>query len=230
MNYRLGGQNQRPRGLKVKRGSQYALILAIFIWFLYWINCSHDETEHYARSSQRKLGEEHDAVILGCKVNVGWLTGRGDPESVNANFMTKSENNEASARAHELTKIPREKAKNKIFYLERQGSSLIDERDDRKNFERLKEISSYKGHHKSSLQSALADSQKVSETDVKKIENGGGISGTETKEKDEHEFALEVEGENVTSDQQHETENGVHGFDDENGVPQDFNDVTQSQV
>lgn len=228
MNYRLPGQNQRPRGLKVKRGFQYALLLAICIWLLYRINCSHDETDHYAQNFQRKLGEEHVAVILGCKVNFGWLTGRGDPESAK-NFMTKSENNEASAKAHELTKTPREKAKNKIFYIERKGNSLIDERDDSKNFERRKEISSYKGHHKSSLKSALANSGKVSETNVKKTENGWGISGTEMKEKDEHEFALEVEGKNVTSDQ-HETENGVHGFDDENGVPQDFNDDTESQI
>ncbi|CAI9759007.1 unnamed protein product [Fraxinus pennsylvanica] len=186
--------------------------------------------EHYAWIFQRKLGEEHVAVILGCKVNFGWLTGRGGPESVK-NFMTKSENNEASAKAHELTKTPREKAKNKIFYIERKGNSLIDERDDSKNFERRKEISSYKGHHKSSLKSALGNSWKVSEANVIKIENGRGISGTEMKEKkekDEHEFALEVEGKNVTSDQD-ETENGVHGFDDENGVPQDFNDVTESQ-
>ncbi|KAL2479857.1 Uncharacterized protein Adt_32823 [Abeliophyllum distichum] len=226
MNSRVTGQNQRPRGFKVKHGVQYALILAICIWFLYQINCSHNGVEHYARSLERKLGEEHGAVILGCKVNVGWLTSKGDSESTNVNFVMKSENKEANSRDNELSKIPMEKAKDENFEREKKGS-LYEE-------------------HQNFLESYLDSSGKnhnVSESDVKKLENGRGRSHTQTKEKkenDEHGFGLESERkkaefrknrDNTTATPgQHETEHRKHGFDDENGVPQDINDVTESQV
>ncbi|KAL2500907.1 uncharacterized protein Fot_34755 [Forsythia ovata] len=226
MNFRVTGQNQRPRGFKVKHGVRYTLILAICIWLLYQINCSHNGSEHYARSVQGKLGEEHSAVILGCKINVGWLTSKDDSET-DVNFVMKSENKEANSREDELSKIPMEKAKGK-------------------NFERRKKGSLYEGQHQNFLGSYLDSSGKnhnVLESDVKKLENGRGRSRTQTKvkkENDEHGFGLESERKNAevrknrdnttTTPGQHKTEDRMHGFDDENGVPQDINDVMESQV
>uniref|UniRef100_F6HYB1 Uncharacterized protein n=2 Tax=Vitis vinifera TaxID=29760 RepID=F6HYB1_VITVI len=81
--------SHRPRGLRLKKGLQLAMALAVCIWLLYHIK----ETSNHDMHRPNQLVKEHGTMLLGRKWKVGLVDG-GDPESENGKGLREVEGKE----------------------------------------------------------------------------------------------------------------------------------------
>ncbi|KAF8400891.1 hypothetical protein HHK36_014194 [Tetracentron sinense] len=268
MFYQSSGQNQRPKGFKVKHAFQFALLLAVCIWFLYQIKHSYDKRKDYGGSVRNKLSEEHGTLVLGRKGNVGSSNG-GEVDSVDRDPIGQGGRKEdGGAGDDELDRNSEEKAGEEFLLKGHEDSQGNDSNHEEKEEEKEPEtqhkeskgeeenntdiqvrkgdesVGLYKDMSKEDLsgkgrgdsQERLQDSDEDNiNTQVREGDESMGSDKNKDKDKNskhsEEEIAFDPsETENATVSGQNEIGNGVHGFHDENGVPDDGHDLAGSML
>ncbi|XP_010249528.1 PREDICTED: uncharacterized protein LOC104592070 isoform X2 [Nelumbo nucifera] len=199
MFYQSSVRNQRPKGLKFKHALQSALLLAVCIWLLHQIKHSHDKSKEFDEAVQKKLSSEHDSVILGRKGNAGYSE-RVGTVSTDGNLIGEDD----------------KKA---------DGGDGDDELD-RSTEEKAEEESLQKGREDS--QGSFTTPEKRREDDQKNPEAQYN-KDLMNNEEDGHDVQVKDVDEGVGSGEDSEEHNerihGVHGFDDENGIPPDGHEL-----
>ncbi|KAK9947799.1 hypothetical protein M0R45_003404 [Rubus argutus] len=245
MNTPSNGRSQRPKGFKVKLAFQIVSLLAVCFWLLYQAKQSHGKD--YRESVQNKASKELGSGILGRKANLGGSNIAG--ESVNdgdrsggvdvldGNVEEKKKDsslNKINDDTHGDDVIHEGRESEKEMVLKHKGLNVTDDNSDIE----LKADNEAVGLDEISLQDG--DSQVGHEDKQPTMSDQDGekyvknISHDEVGEDEEQNPHVNHGEQGHQRDIQKDSEtndfNHVHGFDDENGVPVDSNDIIESGV
>ncbi|KAM5547593.1 hypothetical protein ABKV19_001865 [Rosa sericea] len=255
MNSQSNGRSQRPKGKRVKLAIQIVSLLAVCLWLLYQAKQSRDKD--YSGSVQKEVIEKHGSGILGRKANAGGsiLVGEGlndedrgggvdvlDEEKHKVNddadegkesekkveLIYKELNNtddnsdielKANSEAVGLDENSLQEGNSQVGYEDKQVTmSDQDGEKDAQNtsHHEVGEDEEQISHVNHDEQGHERDTQKESETKDLSSDNEFLVQPTERK--------------NDSLQDHNSMVNGVRGFDDENGVPVDGNDIIESRV
>ncbi|XVF49122.1 hypothetical protein PTKIN_Ptkin03bG0243100 [Pterospermum kingtungense] len=246
MYFQSNGRNQRPRGFNVKLAFQFTLGLAVCIWLLYQIKHLISNDGKDAGSLQAKISERSSVVILGRKGDVE-LSDKSMYMSDSNDVIVEAEGkqNDGGGGDDELdgnveyihgdVKTDAGKVK-KMEPAKPDNQSSNSEKTEIEMGDMDKEVSSEDSSY--GVENSKRNASNLDKGDEKdlerhteelhKDENGETGSVKENGEDKDLKEIITKQGNGTENDTVlglSEVANGVHGFHDENGVPQGGNDL-----
>ncbi|XP_004287465.1 PREDICTED: uncharacterized protein LOC101293225 [Fragaria vesca subsp. vesca] len=257
MNSQSNGRSLRPKGKRVKLAFQIGSVLAVCLWLLYQAKQSHDTD--YSGSVRNEVIIERGSGILGRRVNAGGssLVGESVNDEVRGGGVDVSDGNvEEKHKASDdtdhgdLGRHEGKESEKRVGLKYKELSNADDIPDINSEENSLQEGNSQVGHQdkQASRMSDQEGEKDVENTSHHKV--GGdedamshvnhdeqGHESDAQKESDTKDFSSEneflvppTERKNDSLQDHNSMVDGVHGFDDETGVPEDGNDIIESRV
>ncbi|XP_024177686.1 smoothelin-like protein 1 [Rosa chinensis] len=236
MNSQSNGRSQRPKGKRVKLAIQIVSVLAVCLWLLYQAKQSRDKD--YSGSVQNEVIEKHGSGILGRKANAGGsiLVGEslndedrgGGVDVLDGNVEEKHKVNDDGDLGRPEGKESEKKVE--LIYKE------LNNTDDNSDIE-LKANSEAVGLDENSLQEGNSqvgyEDKQVTMSDQDGEKDAKNTSHHEVGEDEEQISHVNRDEQDMKGTHRKRSQfngNGVRGFDDENGVPVDGNDIIESRA
>lgn len=223
MNYQSASRNHRTKGFKANQTFKFAMVSAICFWLLYQCKNSHHNTKHNRIKIHMKLGEEHSAMILGRKGNAAWHSSESDSNSKDIDSMgAKSDEEETYLKKKEYN---------------RENITSDEEKKDQKDTETKDEKPESNDENNPGIELSLHKDlnhgdQRLrvnEETDLnepRKVDEGR--TSTSILQKDEAYKESIEDKDRMEETGNGEAEDGVHTFNDENGVPGDVDHIIET--